>query len=83
MLKSRFRRFLEIVSSPFVFAGVALAAVVVVLWEMFTAGRKSERVRELKQEGKDEQAKIDKLESGADAAGLRDDILRRTRDILK
>jgi len=78
MLKSRFRRFLEIVSSPFVFAGVALAAVVVVLWEMFTAGRRSEKIKQLNEEGKIEQDKIDKMAAAGDADGLAADILRRT-----
>lgn len=83
MPKSRFRRLLEIVSSPFVYVGMALIALVAVLAEMFMAGRRSEKIDEAKKEGEHELEKIDRLEHDGDAAGLRDDILSRTKRILK
>ena len=78
-----FYKVLNFLSRPFVYVGMALIALVAVLAEMFMAGRRSEKIDEAKKEGERELEKIDRLEHDGDAAGLRDDILSRTKRILK
>jgi hypothetical protein len=77
-MNTPFRRILDALKKPFVFVGLALLALVMVLGDLFLAGRRSEKRIQLKKEGKDEQAKIDKMAADGDADALAADILRRT-----
>lgn len=66
--------------APFVFVGLALAALALVVAEAFRRGERHADLKEVKEHEKDELEKIDRMAAAGDARALHDDILKRVRD---
>ena len=79
MPKSRFRKLLDTLKKPFVFIGLALAALAWVLYDMFTRGKRSEKLDNLKKETERETEAAENAASRGDAGALKRDIIRRSR----
>ena len=76
-MKTLFLKLWAKFKAPFVFAGLALAALVIAMADAYRAGKRSEKRRTINEETKRETDKIDAMAGAGDASGLADDILKR------